>query len=286
MTADSITSSLAAPRSTLFERFAPGAWRVFLFLVIAAVLLIFIAPVAILMVTSIRPPSGIYYIWRGTEFTLQNYVDVLKQPQILHAMFNSFVMATLATIVSLGITVGSGYMLSRFTGRIQKTWFATIYVFRTVPYISFVLPLYLVTTNLRIYDTYLGLLLPHIAVHVCFFSWLMKGFFDSINPSMEHAALIDGCTRWGAFRRVALQSAMPGIAALSILSWLWTWNEFLFALILTGQRTPMITSTRAQFVTETGTEWNLMSATAVMAMLPALLVTIFGQKYVIRGLRM
>jgi multiple sugar transport system permease protein len=286
MTADSITSSLAAPRSTLFERFAPGAWRVFLFLVIAAVLLIFIAPVAILMVTSIRPPSGIYYIWRGTDFTLQNYVDVLKQPQILHAMFNSFVMATLATIVSLGITVGSGYMLSRFTGRIQKTWFATIYVFRTVPYISFVLPLYLVTTNLRIYDTYLGLLLPHIAVHVCFFSWLMKGFFDSINPSMEHAALIDGCTRWGAFRRVALPSAMPGIAALSILSWLWTWNEFLFALILTGQRTPMITSTMAQFVTETGTEWNLMSATAVLAMLPALLVTIFGQKYVIRGLRM
>lgn len=286
MTADSIASPLAVPRSTMFERFAPGAWRIFLILVVLAVLLIFIGPVAILMVTSIRPPSGIYYIWRGTEFTLQNYVDVLQQPQILHAMFNSFVMATLATVVSLGVTVGSGYMLSRFTGRIQKTWFATIYVFRTVPYISFVLPLYLVTTNLRIYDTYLGLLLPHIAVHVCFFSWLMKGFFDSINPSMEHAALIDGCTRWGAFRRVALPSAMPGIAALSILSWLWTWNEFLFALILTGQRTPMITSTMAQFVTETGTEWNLMSATAVLAMLPALLVTIFGQKYVIRGLRM
>lgn len=286
MTAETFTVPIAAPGPTLFERFAPGAWRVFIGLVIVAVLMIFIAPVAILMVTSIRPPSGIYYIWRGTEFTLQNYVEVLQQPQILHAMFNSFVMATLATVVSLGITVGSGYMLSRFTGRIQKTWFATIYVFRTVPYISFVLPLYLVTTNLRIYDTYLGLLLPHIAVHVCFFSWLMKGFFDSINPSMEHAALIDGCTRWGAFYRVALPSAMPGIAALSILSWLWTWNEFLFALILTGQRTPMITSTMAQFVTETGTEWNLMSATAVLAMLPALLVTIFGQKYVIRGLRM
>jgi len=114
----------------------------------------------------------------------------------------------------------------------------------------------------------------------------MKGFFDGINPSMEHAALIDGCTRWGAFYRVALPSAMPGIAALAILCWLSTWNEFLFALILTGQRTPMITSTMAQFVTETGTEWNLMSATAVIAMLPALLVTIFGQKYVIRGLRM
>lgn len=103
---------------------------------------------------------------------------------------------------------------------------------------------------------------------------------------MEYAALIDGCTRWGAFRRVALPAALPGIAALSILCWLATWNEFLFALILSGQRTPLITSTMAQFVTETGTEWNLMSATAVLAMLPALLVTIFGQKHVIRGLRM
>jgi len=253
---------------------------------VLAIFVLFVGPVAILVLTSVRPASGAYYIWRGTTFTLQNFVEVAQQSQVMQAMFNSFVLSTLATIFSLGITVGSGYMLSRFSGWIQRSWFATIYVFRTVPYISWVLPLYLVNTRLGIYDTYLGLLLPHVAVHVCFFSWLMKGFFDGINPSMEHAALIDGCTRWGAFYRVALPSAMPGIAALAILCWLSTWNEFLFALILSGQRTPLITSTMAQFVTETGTEWNLMSATAVFAMLPALLVTVFGQKYVIRGLRM
>jgi multiple sugar transport system permease protein len=251
-----------------------------------AIFVLFVGPVAILGVTSIRPASGAYYIWRGTRFTLENFVDVLHQSQVMQAMWNSFVLSTLATVLSLGITVGSGYMLSRFGGWIQRSWFATIYIFRTVPYISWVLPLYLVNTRLGIYDTYIGLLLPHIAVHVCFFSWLMKGFFDGINPSMEYAALIDGCTRWGAFRRVALPAALPGIAALAILCWLATWNEFLFALILSGQRTPLITSTMAQFVTETGTEWNLMSATAVLAMLPALLVTVFGQKYVIRGLRM
>ncbi|MGY3622161.1 carbohydrate ABC transporter permease [Bradyrhizobium sp. USDA 10063] len=252
----------------------------------AAIFVLFLGPVAILGVTSLRPASGVFYIWRGTSFTLNNFVEVLHQSQVMQAMWNSLVLATFATILSLGITVGSGYMLSRFAGLIQRSWFATIYIFRTVPYISWVLPLYLVNTQLGIYDTYIGLLLPHIAVHVCFFSWLMKGFFDGINPSMEYAALIDGCTRWGAFRRVALPAALPGIAALAILCWLSTWNEFLFALILSGRRTPLITSTMAQFVTETGTEWNLMSATAILAMLPALLVTIFGQKYVIRGLRM
>jgi multiple sugar transport system permease protein len=128
-------------------------------------------------------------------------------------------------------------------------------------------------------------LLPHIAVHICFFSWLMKGFFDGIDPSMEYAAMIDGCSRWGAMFRVALPSALPGIAALSILCWLYTWNEFLFALILTAHRTPILTVVMSQFVHELGMEWHFMSATAVLAMGPALLVTLFGQKYVIRGLR-
>jgi multiple sugar transport system permease protein len=168
---------------------------------------------------------------------------------------------------------------------LSRVWFGTIYVFRCVPYISWVLPLYFVTQAWGVYDSYPGLLLPHIAVHICFFSWLMKGFFDAIDPSMEHAALLDGCTRWGAFARVALPAAVPAITALAVLCWLFTWNEFLFALILTGQKTPVITVVMAQFVHEMGIEWHLMSATAVLALVPAFLLTLFGQKYVIRGLR-
>jgi multiple sugar transport system permease protein len=210
---------------------------------------------------------------------------VLTTDAVLHAFLNSFLVATLATVFSIGVTVSSGYMLSRFRGPLPRAWFGTIYLFRTVPYISWVLPLYLVCYYLGIYDTYAGILLPHIAVHICFFSWIMKGFFDGIDPSMEYAALIDGCSRWGAFLRVALPSAIPAIAALGILSWLYTWNEFLFALILTGHNTALITVTMAQFVTELGTAWNLMSAMAVMAMGPAIIITVFAQKYVIRGLR-
>jgi multiple sugar transport system permease protein len=183
------------------------------------------------------------------------------------------------------VTITSGYMLSRFTGRASSLWFGLIYLFRCIPYISWVIPLYLLTQWLGILDTYLGLLLPHIAIHICFFSWIMKGFFDGISPESEYAAYIDGCSRWGAFFRIALPMATPGIVALFILSWLYTWNEFLFALILTGQRTPVITVVMAQFVSEMGLQWNLMSATAVMALGPAFLLTFFGQKYVIRGLR-
>jgi multiple sugar transport system permease protein len=269
----------------LFSGMAPGAQRAFFALALTSICLLFAFPVLWLMLTSFRPQSGVYYVHRGLEFTLSNYADVLKNERVVQAFLNSALIATLATVLSLMVTVSSGYMLSRFQGPIAKTWFGTIYVFRCVPYISWVLPLYFVTQAIGIYDTYLGLLLPHVAVHICFFSWLMKGFFDGIDPSMEYAALIDGCTRWGAFFRVALPSAIPAITALAVLCWLFTWNEFLFALILTGQRTPVATVIMAQFVSEMGIEWNLMSATAVMALLPAFIITLFGQKYVIRGLK-
>jgi multiple sugar transport system permease protein len=254
-------------------------------LAVGLVCFLFAFPVLWLILTSLRPQSGVYYVHRGTEFTLGNFGQVLQNERIVQAFVNSALISTLATVFSLMVTVTSGYMLSRFRGLLSRSWFATIYVFRCVPYISWVLPLYFVTQAWGVYDSYTGLLLPHIAVHICFFSWLMKGFFDGIDGSMEQAALLDGCTRWGAFVRVALPAAMPAIAALAVLCWLFTWNEFLFALILTGQKTPVITVVMAQFVHEMGIEWHLMSATAVLALGPAFLLTFFGQKYVIRGLR-
>jgi multiple sugar transport system permease protein len=263
----------------------PAGKRVFFALAVGAVCLLIAFPVLWLILTSLRPAWGVFYVHRGTAFTLDNFAQVLADRQVIEAYVNSALMATVATVLSLSVTVTSGYMLSRFGGRIARAWFGTIYVFRCIPYITWVLPLYFVTQSWGIYDSFLGLLLPHIAVHICFFSWLMKGFFDGIDPSMESAALIDGCTRWGAFLRVALPQAIPGLTALGLLCWLWTWNEFLFALILTSNELPMLTVVMAQFVHELGTEWNLMSATAVLAIAPALLITFFGQRHLVRGLK-
>lgn len=285
MTAASADLPAPARRTGFFAALAPGGAKVLLILVVIGVAFLFAFPVLWLLLTSLRPASGVYFVHRGTEFTIHNFAEALAQPNMLAAFANSFVISTLATILSLGVTVTSGYMLSRFRGPIPDGWFSIIYVLRCVPYISWVLPLFFVTRQWGIFDTYWGLLLPHVAVHICFFSWIMKGFFDGIDPSMEYAALIDGCSRWGAFFRVALPSAIPGMTALAILCWLYTWNEFLFALMLTSHKTPILTVVMAQFVHELGMEWHLMSATAIMALVPALIVTIFGQKYVIRGLR-
>jgi multiple sugar transport system permease protein len=263
-----------------------GWKKAFVCLALIGVLGLFLFPVFWLTLTALRPESEVFYVHRGTHFTLANFAKAWRSPKIQESFVNSAVLAVLATVFSLQVTVMSGYMLSRFKGATSKIWFAAIYLFRTVPYITWVMPLYLLTQSLGLYDTYLGLLLPHVAVHVCFFSWVMKGFFDGVEPELEQAAYLDGCSHWGAFLRIILPQARPGIMALGILCWLFTWNEFLFALILTGSRMPLLTVTMAQFVHELGVEWHLMSATAVMAMIPALVVTLFAQRYVVSGLRL
>lgn len=278
--------AMPLPRNGMFASLAPGAKKAFFALVVVAICFLFAFPVLWLVLTATKPESDIFYVHESTSFTLKNFLTVMNDEKVIEAYINSAVISTIATVLSLAVTVTSGYMLSRFTGPIARAWFGTIYVFRCIPYISWVLPLFFVTRSWGIYDTYLGLLLPHIAVHICFFSWIMKGFFDGIDPSMEYAALIDGCTRWGAFVRVALPSAIPGLTALAVLCWLFTWNEFLFALILTGNNVPILTVVMSQFVHEMGMDWHLMSATASLALIPAFIITLFGQKYVISGLKL
>src|ERR1700730_19325068 len=242
----------AARPASLLSALAPRAQAVLLGLAAIAVGALFAFPVFWLILTSLRPGTGVYYGHRGTEFTIDNFHEVLSQEIVVRALFNSVMISTVATVLSLGVTATSGYMLSRFKGPIPNTWFSLIYIFRCVPYVAWVLPLYFVTQQLHIFDTYWGLLFPHVAVHICFFSLIMKGFFDGIDPSMEYAAMIDGCSRWGAFWRVAMPAAIPGLTALAIFCWLYTWDEFLFALILTAHETPILTVVMAQFVHELG----------------------------------
>ena len=136
-----------------FSTLAPRGKAVFFALTATAVCLLFAFPVFWLVLTSLRPGTGVYYVHRGTEFTIDNFHDVLSQEIVLRALFNSFMISTLATVLSLGVTATSGYMLSRFRGPIPTAWFGAIYVFRCVPYVSWVLPLYFVTRAMGIFDT-------------------------------------------------------------------------------------------------------------------------------------
>lgn len=260
-------------------------WQVILWGVAVIVVCLFFGfPIAWLVLTALRPASEVFYPWRGKTFTLVNFVEAWKWPALPESFGNTAVVATLATVMSVFMAMTSGYLMARFKGRFSNTWFGFIYVVRTVPYITWAIPLFLMIQKWHMYDTYQGILFAHLAIHVTFFSLIMKGFYQSLPSEPEEAARIDGCSRWGVFWRIAVPMSIPGIVAISIICWLWTWNEFLFALILTGHKTPMATVTIIQFAHELGIRWNLMSAAAIMIVLPSILVTILAQKYIVRGL--
>ena len=263
-----------------------GWRRALWFSAVVFVCLSFLFPVSWLFLTALRPESEVFYVHAGKSFTLGNFVRALDAYQFKEAMVNSAILATLGTFFSILITLQSGYMLGRFRGKFRNAWFGLIYLVRTIPYITWGLPLYAMTQWLCIYDTYWGVLAPHLAVHVAFFSLVMKGFFENITKASEEAGLIDGCSYWGVYFKIAVPQVLPGIFALSLICWLWTWNEFLFAMLLTSSETPLLTVTIVQFVNEIGMEWNLMAASAIIALLPAIAITIFGQRYITKGLYM
>ena len=170
------------------------------------VLGLFLFPVFWLTLTALRPESEVFYVHRGTHLTLVNFLKAWRSPKIQESFLNSAVLAILATIFSLQVTVMSGCMLSRFKGATNKPGLRrSISSDRAVHHVGHAaLPPHAV---IGLYDTYLGLLLPHVAVHVCFFSWVMKGFFDGVEPELEQAAYLDGCSHWG--RSSASSSRRP-----------------------------------------------------------------------------
>jgi multiple sugar transport system permease protein len=267
-----------------------GRRRVGYWLTVAAIYAVtaaFLFPVFYLALTALRPPRDVFAVLSaGTRFSFRNFTDALawEGVRIPESFVNSAVIATASTLLSLVITLPSGFMLARYRNRLARGWFFLIYVVRTIPFITWILPLFLLAQQLGLHGTYIGIVAAQAAFHVTFYSWIFKGFFEGVPRELEDAALVDGCSRWGAFVRISVPLAVPGIVAAGILGWIWGWNELLITLFMTTEDIPMYSKTISTFITEMGVEWGRMAATGIMAIVPAALVTAFCHRYVVAGL--
>jgi multiple sugar transport system permease protein len=264
-----------------------GRASLLLVALIYGVTLAFLFPVLYLALTAFRPPAEVFSVLSaGLQFSIANFRDALgwQGVRITEAFVNSAIIATTSTVLSLVVTLPSGFMLARYRGRLARSWFFVIYLVRTIPYISWLLPLFLLSQRFGFHDTYTGIIAAQAAFHVTFYSWIFKGFFEGTPKELEEAALVDGCARWGAFVRISVPLAIPGIMAAGILGWIWGWNELLLVLFLTSDHIPMYSKTISTFITEMGVEWGRMAATGVMAMVPAIIVTAFCHRYIVAGL--
>lgn len=225
-----------------------------------------------------------------TSIYADNYIKPLTDPTFQRYLVNSLIIATSNAVLVTFLAVTATYALSRWHLQGDENIFFWTITNRMAPPAAFALPLFLLFTRVAkigdwsLFDTRIGLILLYCVFNLPFAIWLLKGIVDGIPIELDEAALVDGADLRTVLLRIIVPLAAPGIAITAILSWVFAWNEYLFAASLTSVDARTITTGLAEFVTVTGTNWGEMAAVAMVAMLPALLFLAVVQRYIVMGL--
>ena len=215
--------------------------------------------------------------------TLQNYVDVFTRNPFFTYMLNSTVIALAAVGIGLLFGLPAAYTLARHR---QAALGFLVLTVRILPGIAFLVPLFVIYRQLGLINTHAGIVLTHIIVVLPLIIWIMAGFFEDVPRELEDAAMIDGCSRVGTFLRIVLPLGRPGIVAATILSFIASWNNFIFVLILGGRDTITLPMAVYSFVSFEDVNWGGLTAAATVITLPILGLALAVQRYLTRGLTM
>lgn len=221
------------------------------------------------------------------HFTWDNYSYLLTFSDGLFLIWlrNSIFIAILTTIVAIFMSTTAAYAFSRFKFPGRRAGLASFLITQMFPGVILIVPLYNIMRSLHLLNNYWGLILAYCTVALPFCVWMLKGFFDTIPVEIEEAAKIDGLDTWGTFYRILLPLSLPGIAVTAFFSFITAWNEFMFALtFMTDEKLFTLPVGLRTFVFEFRTDWNWMSAGAIIIVLPVILFFFIAQKYLVSGL--
>jgi multiple sugar transport system permease protein len=253
-------------------------------LVILLVVLVML-PFIWLVTLSIKTDADIFAFPPKLFFTptLDNYA-ALWEGNFPRSFANSAMASVVSTLLAMLAGVPGAYALSRMAVRAERSLSLLILASRMAPPIAFTIPYFLVYRHVELLDTITGLVIVYLTFNLSLVVWLMRSFFDACPRSLEEAAWIDGATLWQGFVRIVLPLSGPGLAATAILCFLYSWNDFFFALILT--RTEAMTAPVAvvNFMNYEGWEWGKIAAGGTMVMLPVLIFSIAVRKFLIQGM--
>lgn len=266
------------------------AKRVAKYLIVLAALLATLAPVYWMITISFKHEIDQFAVppkWLAFAATLEHYRDAFLNRSFGQYLFNSLFVAVASTIFALAIGTAAAYALARFRlpWNLDRKLALWILSTRMFPAIVTAVPLFLIMRDLRLVNTRLSLIVVYTGVNLPFVVWMMRGFFAEVPRDLEEAAMVDGDSRLGALRRVVLPLVAPGLAATAVFCLIASWNEFLFALVLTQTDEVMTLPLGiAGRVTQYGIKWGAMSAAAVVAIIPILVFALSVQRYLVRGL--
>lgn len=258
--------------------------------VLILILIVWLFPLYWIVVTSLKtrldafayPPVWVF------KPTLDSYHEtfIVSQSPMTRFLLNSIIISLGTTVFSMIIGTAAAYSLARFRFRAKKHLIFWILSTRMAPAIAIILPLFLLMKRVSLINTFPGLILAYTTFNLPFVVWMMQGFFGEISKELEEAALIDGATPWKSFWLVGIPLAAPGLVATAVFCFIFSWNEFLFALVLTGIQTKTLPVAVTAFWSTSDLKWGQFMATGVVMIAPVLAFAIAVQRYLVRGITM
>lgn len=213
--------------------------------------------------------------------TLNNFNVILSNPQLPTYFFTSTLVAVVSTALALILGLPAAFVIARF--RMNRLAIG-IFLARILPHVSVLIPWYVIFTQLRLTDTHAALILTHLVVGLPLTIWIMIPFYEDTPGELLDAALIDGCTFFGSFRRIALPLSLPGIAVAAILAFTTSWNNFLLSLAVGGPNTVTMPMLAYSQISAESINFGAMAAAGIIVTAPVLILTLFVQRYLIAGL--
>lgn len=214
---------------------------------------------------------------------LSNYINLFTQHDIFKYMWNSIIVAFFTTILCLALGSTAAYALSSIELPGRNALAFVVIATRMIPAGALMVPIYVMMRMLGLANTHVAIIITHTVLNLSFSIWMMRSFFDEVPKEIEQAAMVDGCTKLQSFFRIALPLASSGLVATGILVVMASWNEFMFALILSNNATRTLPMAISGFLS-VSIEWGPATAAATIASIPVFIVAIFIQKYLVRGL--
>jgi ABC-type glycerol-3-phosphate transport system permease component len=253
---------------------------------IAALSLLINAPIILVVLNSFQTTDEMLagHSLIPARFHLENYRFLLGRTPYLGFFLNSGLVATVSTVLTLIAAALAGYTLSRFKGRALSLYGAMLLMVQMFPIIMAIIPLFIIFRTLGMINSPASVIIIYTAVHLPFATWMFRAFFDSIPRELDEAALVDGCTRVSALLRIILPLTGPGLAAVAIFSFLFSYNEFFIASVFLRDDVVMTVPVGVQmFMQQYATDWGSLMAAATMTMLPTFVFLMFVQKHMTSG---
>ena len=245
-------------------------------------------PILWILSMSFKVPGELFTApprWLPLAPTLENFSFILFGTSVPKLFLNSVIISGLTTLLTLTLATVAAYAFSRFSFRAKGTLLILLLGTQLIPGVSNAIPLYVMMRSVGLLDTQVALILIYAAALIPLSVWILKAAFDQVPKALDEAAMIDGCTRFGAFRRIILPLIGPGLIAAGTLIVVSTWNEFFLAFILTSSPSSRTIATSVYlFQGQYGNSaWNLVSATAIVTIAVPLLLFAFFQNYMVGG---